>query len=78
MVLGGISKVPIDGLVISSEGDQVGIVERYNHEFMFVNEAITNFNFKIPLADIHKIEDNKIKLKIMRKDVEKYILKGDD
>ena len=78
MVLGDISKIPTSGLVISSDGDQVGIVDRFNDEFMFVNESITNFKFKIPLADIDRIENTKIKLKIMRKDVEKYILKGDD
>ena len=76
--LGDISKIPTDELVVSSDSDQVGIVDRFNDEFMFVNESITNFKFKIPLADIDRIENSKIKLKIMRKDVEKYILKGDD
>lgn len=78
MVLGDISKIPTDGLVISSDSDQVGIIDRFNDEFIFVNESITNFKFKIPVTDIDRIENTKIKLKIMRKDVEKYILQGDD
>ncbi|MDQ2684743.1 MAG: hypothetical protein M3Y25_02730 [Thermoproteota archaeon] len=78
MALGDISKIPTDGLVVSSDSDQVGIVDRFNDEFMFVNESITNYKFKIPLTDIDRIENTKIKLKIVRKDVEKYILKGDD
>ena len=79
--MGIISKIPNNWSVITSDNNKIGNVEDFDVDHIFVNEVSTNFKptgYKIPKSDIDIIEDNEIKLKITRKDIEKYILTGDD
>lgn len=81
MKLGDFSKIPIRRVVYTSDNTRIGETATFYTDSILVSESLANSEppkYKLPWATIALIEENRIRLNIARREIDKYIRKGDD